>query len=76
MPTIPDRASNAGPDTIEALDWRDYLWVADENTQAARRMEIDDCCYDAPGAKRNASRIAAIQSAIDALEAAKELLCQ
>jgi hypothetical protein len=118
---IPDRASDAGPNTqLEPLDWRDYLHVAGEILTAAYRTEIDatyvatlaatdiamndatrdatlaatndatyaatrdatrvatrDCySYPAPGAKRNATRIGLIQHAIDALEAAKELLCQ
>ena len=75
-PTVPDRVSNAGPGSQDPLDWRDQLWVATENIQAAQRMEADGHNYNAPGAKLNASRIAAIDYARRALEEAKELLCK
>ena len=70
---LPDRASNAGPEPQE-LDWRDLLWVAEEDIAAARRMEID-IRFDG-NAKRNRDRIAAIDAAMNALKEAKELLCR
>lgn len=76
MINIPDRASNAGPESSEDLDWRDQLWVADENVAAARRMEQDSFDYEAAGEKRNRSRIEAINHAIAALQEARELLCR
>jgi hypothetical protein len=72
LESLPDRASNAGPEPQE-LDWRDLLWAAEENLTAARRMEID-IRLDS-NAKRNRSRIAAINAAMNALQEAKELLC-
>ena len=74
--SLPDRASNAGPEPAWSADadWRDWLCIAEEDISAARRMEID-IRFDS-NAKRNRSRIAAINAAMDALQAAKELLCR
>ena len=74
--TLPDQTSNAGPESQQDMDWWDLLWVADENIKAAKRTEQDGYNYSAPGAKRNRSRIAAIDHAIEALQEAKELLCR
>ena len=72
--TIPDRASNGGPENATAdMDWRDLLWAADEDIRAAKRME--QSCESIDGAKRNRNRIVAIESAIEALQQAKEMLC-
>ena len=72
--SLPDRASNAGPEPAWPADWRDWLCIAEENCAAARRMEID-IRFDS-NAKRNRDRIAAIDAALDALQTAKELLCR
>jgi hypothetical protein len=69
---LPNRASDAGPEPIEELDWRDYLYVAGEDVQAAGRIE-SDIRFDAPEG-RNRNRIEAIDHAIAALQEAKELL--
>ena len=72
--TIPDRASNGGPENATAdMDWRDLLWVADENIKAAKNMMSEP--FMSP-VRANRNRIAAIESAIEALQQAKELLCR
>jgi hypothetical protein len=71
---LPDRASNSGPEPSWPADWRDWLCIAEEDIAAARRME-SDIQFDS-NAKRNRVRIAAINAAMDALIAAKELLCK
>ena len=75
--TIPEQTSNAGPEyriAAEECDWRDFLWAADEDIRAARRME--QSCESMDGSKRNASRIAAIDNAIEALQESRRLLCR
>jgi hypothetical protein len=72
--SLPDRASNAGPEPAWRNDWRDWLCIAEEDIAAARRMEKDTRFGSDAG--RNRNRIAAINAAMDALQAAKELLCR
>jgi hypothetical protein len=73
--SLPDRASNAGPEPAWSADadWRDWLCIAEENCAAARRMEKD--MRFGSDERHNRSRIAAINAALDALQKAKELLC-
>ena len=71
--SLPDRASNAGPEPAWRNDWRDWLCIAEENCAAARRMEKD--MRFGSDERHNRSRIAAINAALDALQKAKELLC-
>ena len=77
MPDLPpDRASDSGPDRrpdpSELSDWRSWLYVAEENCAAARRME-KDTRFDSEE-RRNRHRIAAINAAMEALQEAKDLL--
>ena len=77
MESIPDRESNAGPRSATAeMDWRDYLYEAEEAAARARRAET--CPTWMPGQSdiRNRKRLDHIQAAMDALQAAKELLCR
>lgn len=76
---IPDRVSNAGPDTREPdYDWRDHVDFAECFTGSAKNAESVYHEYPANNTPRsiNRSRIAAIDAAIEQLEKAKELLCR
>ena len=72
--TLPDRASDAGPDRKESpLTWRDHLDFATEQIRYADRAESRE--GHIPEA-RNYMRIVRIEAAIAELEKAKELLCR
>ena len=73
-PFIPDRASDAGPDTRGPdYDWRDHLDFAGDEIRYADRAEA---CEGRIREVRNCRRIVRIDAAIAELEKAKELLCR
>ena len=70
---LPNRASDAGPEAQEQLDWRDHCYTAEEYSASARRTmsgAVLESRY------RNRDRIAKIDRAIEALQSARELLCR
>ena len=72
--TLPDRASDAGPDRQESpLTWRDHLDFAGDEIRYADRAEA---CEGRIPEARNWRRIVRIDAAIAELERAKELLCR
>lgn len=67
--TIPDRTSNAGPDTPEPpKDWRDHLEDAQDAIRAAKRFYRDDIESERDARRR------ALQDVIDAVNEAIEVL--
>jgi hypothetical protein len=66
MEKIPDQTSNAGPDEIE-MDWRDWLYEAQEYAKQASRAEGDS---------NQAKRLRYILKAMDALKEAEAMLCR
>ncbi len=60
--TIPDRASNAGPEPEPAKDWLDWMYDADEYGKMARHSI------------RGPERVRYIKRAIEAMQEAQELL--
>ena len=74
--TIPDRASNAGPEPEAPMDWRDCIDEARDEARSASRAMAVPSRPDLPGVCANQLRIAAIDRAIEALQSAKELLCR
>ena len=74
MENLPNRASDAGPETKDpGYDWRDELdFAGDEKTYAYRAMAVPGKIPEA----RNAERIRHIERAKEHLERAKELLCR
>ena len=65
---IPDRASDAGPRSAkDDIDWRDYLYEAEDACILARRAEWSH---------GQIFRLRHIQDAMNALQKAKELLCR
>lgn len=74
--TIPDRASNAGPEQDEPMDWRDYIDVARDAARRAARTEQSEPDARFREERRNRARIRHIEEAIAALQEARELLCR
>lgn len=77
--TIPDQTSNAGPVSRRSShDWRDYLDFASDAIRAAEKAET--VYHELPRNNTpqsiNRDRIAAIDSAIELLQKAKEELCR
>lgn len=76
-PTVPDRASNAGPESQEPpKDWMDWLFDAEDACRDARNAETQP--YNSPRDRAwgNRARIRAIERAVAALQEARELLCR
>ena len=72
METIPDRTSNGGPETRDSEnDWRDWLYVARENFEAAQRMEVNITTH---GVLSQRDRLNAIDKGIEAAQEARKLL--
>ena len=67
---LPNRASDAGPEAQEQLDWRDHCYIAEEYSASARRT------MSGGRLGWNRDRIAKIDLAIEALQSARELLCR
>jgi hypothetical protein len=82
--TMPDRASDSGPEEYHPLDWRDWLDDARENALNASRAEADEwkplagwnilATSAATAAVRNRARLRYIRAAREALDRAEELL--
>jgi hypothetical protein len=74
METLPNRASDAGPESKDpGYSWRDFGDFACEEISRACRSEQSD--GKAPDV-RNIKRLMHIDAAIRELERAKELLCR
>jgi hypothetical protein len=77
--TIPDQTSNAGPESRRSDDdWRDFLDYATDAIRCCDRAErvFHQCQANNTASSVNTRRIAAINSAIEMLERAKEDLCR
>jgi len=74
--TIPDRASDSGPEQDPPMDWRDYIDVARDAALRAARAEQDEAGARCRPEWKNRARIRHIEDAIAALQEAKELLCR
>lgn len=72
--TLPNRASDAGPEPQE-MDWRDHIDEAEDLCGRARRAMAEPARPE-QAAKRNKMRLDRIEVAISHLNAAKELLCK
>jgi hypothetical protein len=71
--SIPPRASDAGPEPSGLNDWRDHLDFAGDYIRKASRAEPE---VGQTPISRSKARRKYIDDAIEALIAAKELLCQ